>query len=63
MSESGILMVWTKAVTENKELAFRCLFWARDIRGGAGERRFFQTIWNSLDKNDVKHYEQFVPTY
>lgn len=63
MSETEILRVWLKAYTEDKELAFRCLFRARDIRGWAGERRFFRTIWNSLDKEEIKHYEQFVSTY
>lgn len=63
MSEVEIIRIWIKALTEDKELAFRCLFWARDIRGWAGERRFFRTIWNSLDKEDIKHYEQFVSTY
>lgn len=47
------------AYAENPELAMKCLFFARDIRGGLGERRTFKVIitwlaWNhpeSLVKN------------
>lgn len=63
MSEEDILAVWTRALVEDRTLAFKCLFRARDIRGWAGERRFFRTIWNSLSTKDVKHYQQLVPEY
>ncbi len=39
-----ILPVFSKAYTENKELALRIALWARDIRGGAGERQTFRDI-------------------
>jgi hypothetical protein len=42
--ESDILMMWERARGENLEMAYRILFWARDCRGGAGEKRFFQVI-------------------
>ena len=63
MEESEILSLWARAYAEDKSLALKCLFWARDVRGWAGERRFFRTIWNSLDKEDIKRLESFVAEY
>jgi hypothetical protein len=40
------------AYVENKELALRIAQWARDVRGGAGEREIFRQILKYLDKND-----------
>jgi hypothetical protein len=40
--------VFYKALKENHELALRILFWIRDIRGGAGERKFFRTALNKF---------------
>ena len=42
--ESDIIMMWERARGENLDMAYRILFWARDCRGGAGEKRFFQVI-------------------
>lgn len=50
MSEENILTVFTRAFAENKQLACKVLFWARDARGGAGEKRFFQVIMRYLTK-------------
>lgn len=44
ISEQEIINLFTKAYIENPDLALKCLFWARDCRGGAGEKRFFQII-------------------
>lgn len=44
MSVEDIITVFEKARSENRDLAYRILFWARDARGGAGEKRFFQII-------------------
>ncbi len=43
-SEEDILVAWTKAFLENPHTALKILFWARDVRQGAGERRVFRTI-------------------
>lgn len=43
-SADRIIQLFLAAYSENKELAYRILFWARDCRGGAGEKRFFQTV-------------------
>ncbi len=40
------------AVSEHEELAMRCLLWARDIRGGAGERGQFRALVSVLEKHN-----------
>ena len=42
------------AFVQNRELALRVAAWARDIRGGAGERESFRNILRYLEKNDVE---------
>ena len=44
MSERDILAYFSKAFNENSNIAMKLLFWARDVRGGAGERRLFREL-------------------
>lgn len=43
--------VFKAALAENEDLAIRTMLWARDIRGGAGERAQFQNLLSYLDSN------------
>jgi hypothetical protein len=66
MPEQSIINVFTKAFAQNPELALKCLYWSRDVRGGAGERRFFQTIMKHLLTTDRDLYDYlagFIPEY
>jgi hypothetical protein len=57
MSEQEIINVFVKAYNEDPNLAVKCLFWARDVRGGAGERRFFQIIMKYISENYPSVFE------
>jgi hypothetical protein len=50
----NIVPVFTAAFVENKELALRTALWARDVRGGSGERELFRNILRHLENTDVK---------
>ena len=47
-----IVPAFTGAFVENRELALRIAQWARDARGGAGERKIFRDILVQLEKTD-----------
>ena len=51
-SEQEIIDKFTKAFFEDKILAMKWLFFARDVRGGLGERRLFRVILKSLIENN-----------
>ncbi len=46
-----LINAFTKAFGENPLTAMRLLFWARDVRGGAGERQIFKDIIKYLAEN------------
>ncbi len=50
--ENEIISRFIRAYTENKDIAMKLLFFARDIRGGLGERRVFRVILKWLALND-----------
>ena len=50
----NIVPAFTAAFVENKELALRTALWARDVRGGSGERELFRNILRHLENTDVK---------
>lgn len=50
-SEKEIIARFVQAYTEDADLAMKLLFFARDIRGGLGERKVFRTILGWLAKN------------
>ena len=50
-SDEEINARFMRAFAENKDIATKLLFFARDIRGGLGERKVFRVILNWLAKN------------
>jgi hypothetical protein len=49
----NIVPAFTAAYVEDKDLALRVALWARDARGGAGERQLFRDILTHLENTDV----------
>lgn len=50
----NIVPAFTAAFVEDKDLALRVAAWARDVRGGSGERQLFRDILVYLEKTDVE---------
>lgn len=55
-----ITPVFVNAMQDNKDLAIRVLLWARDIRGGAGERETFRNLLKFLEKNDFETFKRVL---
>jgi len=51
MRGKDILPLFKAAYRENAEIAVRIAMWARDVRGGAGERQIFRDILGWLETN------------
>ena len=50
--DQNICSRFLKAYAENPDLAMKILFYARDVRGGLGERRVFRSILTWLASNE-----------
>ena len=64
MSEDDIRLAFVNAHAQDRLLAWRIVFWARDCRGGAGEKRFFRVIAKYAVKHlkeEWEHVSIFVP--
>ena len=48
----NIIPYFVAAYVENKDIATRIALWARDARGGSGERKIFRDIFQYLCDND-----------
>ena len=53
-SEEEIVARFIRAYTENPDISMKLLFFARDVRGGLGERRVFRIIINWLAENEAE---------
>lgn len=65
-SDAEIEARFVRAYTENKDIATKILFFARDIRGGLGERRVFRVIlkWLAINEEEtVKKNLSFVAEF
>ena len=51
-SDDEIVSRFIRAFSENRDAAMKLLFFARDVRGGLGERRVFRVILSHLAKNE-----------
>lgn len=49
-TDNQIQELFQKALAEDPLTALKLMFWARDVRGGAGERRFFSVCISYLEK-------------
>lgn len=66
VSEDEIVLRFTRAFTEDRDIAMKILFFARDIRGGLGERRTFRVIMNWLAQHEpetVKKNIEYVAEF
>jgi hypothetical protein len=65
-SEDDICSAFYKAFQESPEVAIRTLFWARDVREGAGERRSFRVCLRGLAHNYptvfTSEFVRMIPT-
>lgn len=64
--EADIISLVSKAWYEDRTTCLRNLFWIRDVRGGAGERRFFRIAIKylaDLDPQGMANVISFIPEY
>ena len=65
-NDAEIIARFVRAYTEDSDTAMKLLFFARDIRGGLGERRVFRVILNWLAANEpesVKKNLEYIAEY
>ena len=65
-SDADVILLFKKAFEEDRTYALKCLFYLRDCRGGAGERRFFRLCAKWLAENYptvMRRNLQYVPEF
>lgn len=64
--DEDIVRRFIKAWAEDRDIAMKILFYARDIRGGLGERRVFRVIFSTLaalEPESVRKNIALIPEY
>lgn len=51
---SDIIPLFIKAYDQNREISLKIVQWARDVRGGAGERQVFKNILKYLETKNIE---------
>lgn len=59
-SEEEVIVRFQRAFAENPNLAMKTIFFARDIRGGLGERKVFKTILKYLAINEPESVKKNI---
>lgn len=60
-SDEEIADRFLRAYAENPDLAMKTLFYARDVRGGVGERRVFRTILRWVAVHEPQSVKKNIP--
>ena len=61
LTDAEIVERFSRAYAENAEYAMKILFFARDIRGGLGERKVFRTILKWLANTHPESVKKNIP--
>ena len=59
-AEEDVIARFQRAYAENADLAMKTLFFARDVRGGLGERKVFKTILKYLAVNEPESVKKNI---
>ena len=65
-TDTQIEVLFQKALAEDPLTALKLMFWSRDVRGGAGERKFFRVCLSYLEKYYLGYLQKninLVPEY
>lgn len=60
-AQDDVVKLFIKAYADDKALALRIMLWARDVRGGAGERQAFRNVLRHLSANDPQVVDRLIP--
>lgn len=65
-SDEEIVQTFVRAFSESPDLAVKWIFFARDVRGGMGERRLFRVLASALSRSYPDEFcelLQYIPEY